>query len=117
MGRDPSDPGLAIWWTRRRRHDDVAVERAYQHVRPRLPLKDRVLWRLTAHKVNGTVTASVLSWALSCQERGVAQRAAGWMAAAWYISPLHTLKLVARHRALLPIAASAMRSGFGAPRA
>ena len=117
MGRDPSDPGLAIWWTRRRRHDDVAVERAYQHVRLRLPLKDRVLWRLTAHKVNGTVTASVLSWALSCQERGVAQRAAGWMAAAWYISPLHTLKLVARHRALLPIAASAMRSGFGAPRA
>lgn len=113
--RDPWDLDLDVWWTRRR-HDDVATERAYQHVRPRLAFGDRVLWRLKAHKVNGADTASALSWALSCQERGIPRRAAAWVAAAWYISPLHTLKLVARHRALLPIAASAMRGGLGSRR-
>lgn len=115
--RDPWDLDLAAWWTRRR-HDEVAVERAYRHVRSRLPLVDRVLWHLRAHKVSGADAASALSWALSCQERGVADRATAWVAAAWSISPLHTLKLVARHRALLPIAAGAVRSGLGAgPRA
>ena len=109
--RDPWDLDLAGWWMRRR-HDDVAIARAYQQLRPRLPLVDRVRWRLRAHKLNGTDTASALSWALSCQERGVEERAAAWVAAAWSISPLHTLKLVARHRALLPIAACAVRGGL-----
>jgi glycosyltransferase involved in cell wall biosynthesis len=109
--RDPWDLDMDSWWARRR-HDDVVTERAYRYTRPRLPLASRLLWRLKAHKINGADTAVVLSWALSCQERGIAHRAAAWMAAAWYISPLHTLMLVGRHRALVPIFACAVRGGL-----
>jgi glycosyltransferase involved in cell wall biosynthesis len=115
--RDPGDMDLDAWWVRRR-HDDVAIKRIYRHVRSRLPLANRVLWQLGAHKVNGADTAEALSWALSCQERGIADRAAEWVAAAWHISPLHTVRLVAQHRALLPIVAGAVRGSFAlTPRA
>lgn len=106
--RDPSDLDLDVWWARRR-HDDVVIGRAYEQIRPQLSLKDRLLWGLKAHKANGSDAALALTWALSCQERASAHRAAGWVAAAWHISPLHTMKLVARHRALMPAVLGALR--------